>query len=224
MADSQKGAVMYKLDLHTHSEHSPDGGITQHQYMKILEDGTLDYVAITDHDSVEFAKKMHKLLGKKVIVGSEIMSRQGEIIGLFLEKDVRPGMSAKQTAQDIKKQGGLVYIPHPFETVRSGISKDTLEEIAEYVDIVEAYNGRAFFQNKGPDAVVWAKLNNKPVAASSDAHGAKGVGSAFAVVKEVPNRSNLIQLISTAHLTMNRPPLRTLLYPKANRLKKGIKK
>lgn len=209
---------MYKVDLHTHSTHSDDGGITQEEYMALLEDGTLDYVAITDHNSVDFAVHMQKLLGKKVIVGEEIMTAEGEIIGLFLKEPIRPGMSAKETMQAIRKQKGIVYIPHPLETVRAGVSKEVLEACVDLIDIVESYNGRAVFQNKGPETTTWARLNQKPVAAASDAHGRKGIGTAFTVIKSPPTRDNLAEEVHIGHLTMHRPPLRTLLYPKKNRL------
>src|SRR5690606_22692028 len=144
------------------------------------------------------------------------------LIGLFLKEPVRPGQSALQTAQAIRDQGGIVYVPHPFETVRKGVSETTLEHIAELVDIVEVYNGRAFTQNRGPQAATWARLHSKPAAASSDAHGIKGVGTAYTSLKETPTAKNLVKQMQLAHLNMTRPPLKTLLYPKANRLLKKL--
>ncbi len=213
---------MYKIDLHTHSIASPDGGISQDEYMNLLEDGTLDYVAVTDHNTIEFAIALQKMLGDKIIVGEEIMTREGEVIGLFLETAIPAGLSAQETMARIRKQHGVVYIPHPLETVRSGVSKATLETHADLVDIVESYNGRAVFQNKGPEATTWARLNQKPVAAASDAHGLKGVGTAFTVIKKKPAATNLAAQIGLGHLTMHRPPLHTLLNPKTNRLLKRL--
>ncbi len=212
---------MYKVDLHTHSVASRDGGITSAQYRQIIEDGSLDFIAITDHNKIDQAIELHKALGDCIIVGEEINAYEGEIIGLFLNERVPRDMSALETAQAIKKQGGLVYIPHPFETVRRGIPKSTLEQIIDMVDIIEVFNGRAVFQNKGPEATTMARLNNKPGAASSDAHGVKGLSTAYSQIKHKPTINNLAQQLLTAHLTMNRPPLKTLLYPKANRIRKG---
>ncbi len=213
---------MYKIDLHTHSVASPDGGISQDEYMNLLEDGTLDYVAITDHNTIDFARQMNKLLGDKIIVGEEIMTREGEIIGLFLKEQVQAGLSAKETMQAIKKQKGLVYVPHPLETVRSGVQMEVLEACVDLIDIIESYNGRGVFQNKGPETTTWARLNHKPYAAASDAHGLKGVGRAFSAIKNVPSAQNLAEQINLGHLTMHRPPLHTLLYPKANRLRRKL--
>lgn len=215
---------MYKIDLHTHSTESPDGGISEDQYMQAIDDELLDCIAITDHNSISLASRMHKNLGDRIIVGEEISSLHGDIVGLFLSEAIRPGMPLLETAQAIKAQGGIVYIPHPFETVRKGIKKVDLDTIAELVDVVETYNGRAMAQNKGPQAAVWAKLKQKPPAASSDAHGMKGLGTAFTSVKEMPSANNLVELLSFGHLNMHRPPLRTLLYPKLHRIKNKLRR
>lgn len=215
---------MYKVDLHTHSIASRDGGITPAQYRQVIEDGLLDFVAITDHNKVDQAIELRQVLGDAIIVGEEINAYEGEIIGLFLKERVPRDMSALETVQAIKKQGGLVYIPHPFETVRRGIPKDTIEQIMDHVDIIEVFNGRAVFQNKGPEAATVARLNDKPGAASSDAHGVKGLSTTYSQIKHRPTVDNLAEQLQTAHLTMNRPPLKTLLYPKANRIRKGWKR
>jgi len=214
---------MYKIDLHTHSSASPDGGITQAEYGQILESESLHAVAITDHDRIDFALRMRDILGEKIIVGQEVTTRDGEIIGLFLQQPVKPGQSAKDTAVAIHAQGGLVYIPHPFETVRKGVTQVTLDSIIDEVDIVEAYNGRAFVQNRGPQAITWARMHQKPIVSSSDAHGAKGLGATYSLVKQRPSRDNLLKLLPQAQHAMQRPPLYSLLYPKANRLVRKLK-
>lgn len=215
---------MIRLDLHTHSSASPDGGITAEQYRTLLTSDTLDCIAITDHNTVELALKLHHELGNKIIVGEEIDTQQGEIIGLFLSKAVPRGLSLTEAIKAIKAQGGLVYLPHPFETVRKGIQKHDLESVVGDIDIVEVYNGRAFAQNKGPEATVWARLNQKPGAASSDAHGQKGVGTAFTTVTALPSATNLVSLLEKGHLVMERPPIHSLLYPKLHRLRARLKK
>lgn len=212
---------MFKVDLHTHSEASPDGGITAEQYARALESEKLDYIAITDHDRVDFALGLQKALGEKIIVGEEITTKDGEIIGLFLKERVKPHMTALQTVHAIRDQGGLVYIPHPFETVRKGIQQEALDAIAEFVDIVEVHNGRAL-QNQGVKAATWAKLHGKTGASSSDAHGYKGLGHSYSIVHEKPSRGSLVSSISMTSLAHRRAPFYTLLYPKMHRLAKTI--
>lgn len=216
--------MVLKIDLHTHSTASPDGGVSATEYASLLKNRVLDFIAVTDHDRIDMALELQKSLGDHIIVGQEITTTQGELIGLFLNASVQPGLDALTTAKKIVAQGGLVYVPHPFETVRKGISKATLDTIANLVDIVEVHNGRAFFQNKGPEATSWARLHNKASAASSDAHGKKGLGTCYNEVSQPPTAQNLVKLLATSHLSTSRPPIRSLLYPKLNRIRAKLKK
>lgn len=215
---------MYKVDLHTHSEASPDGSITADQYRAVIEKRQLDCIAVTDHDRIDFAVELHKELGEKIIVGEEITAKEGEIIGLYLKKKVEPHQTALQTAKAIKAQGGIVYIPHPFETTRKGLQQTTLDEIKEYVDLLEVHNGRAFFQDRSKKALLWATVNGVPWAASSDAHGVKGLGTTCTVLADMPTRDIIVDLNAKGQAEVARPPLTTLLYPKFNRLRKKLPK
>jgi predicted metal-dependent phosphoesterase TrpH len=214
----------YKLDLHTHSIASPDGSIGLAHYKKAFDDGLLDYVAITDHDRIDYALLMQQEFGDKIIVGEEIMTQKGEIIGLFLKQAIPPELTVAETVARIKEQDGLVYIPHPFETVRKGLHPAELEAIEDLVDIIEVCNGRAFTQNRSAQALVWARLNATAGAASSDAHGLRGLGKTHMLIKEKPTRKNLVDLCKTGVPVTDRPGLRALLYPKYNRWRKRFKK
>ena len=214
---------MLKADFHTHSVASPDGGISAEDYRQLLDSGKLDYVAVTDHNQIDFALQLHQELGDKIIIGEEVMTTEGELIGLFLTKRVEPGLTAQQTAQAIRAQGGLVYLPHPFETIRHGVQATTLDAMPELIDIVEAHNGRAVLQNRSPQALTWATLHKKPTAASSDAHGAKGVGHTYTVVDQPLAKGTLLSVLIQAQLVHGRPPLISLTYPKVNRLKNKLR-
>lgn len=214
---------MYKIDLHTHSSASPDGGITAAQYQQALERGTIDVVAVTDHNSIALGQALQQQLGDRIIVGEEIMTTHGEIIGLYLEQAIPGGLSPEETIRQIKDQQGLVYIPHPFETVRKGVSPQTLEAIADYVDIIEVCNGRAFLQNRSAQTVVWARLNSVPAAASSDAHGIKGLGRTYTDIEDMPTRETLAGLLDKGVLRTGQPSIQALLYPKYHRLRKRVR-
>lgn len=214
---------MLKLDLHTHSMASPDGGISARAYHHALQSGLLQCIAITDHNRIDFALEMRQKLGQAIIVGEEIMTAAGEIIGLFLEQVVHPGQTPLETVKAVKAQGGLVYIPHPFETVRKGLHPALLEELTDYIDIIEVCNGRAFFQNRSEQAVVWARINGKIGVASSDAHGSRGLGQTYTTITAQPTRDNLLELLKTGVPITDRPGLRALLYPKYHRLRKKLR-
>ena len=214
---------MYKVDLHTHSEASPDGGITLDQYATALSTGKLDILAITDHNRIDFATRVQKKLGDRIIVGEEIMTTMGEIVGLYLKEVVRPGLSPLETVKQIKDQEGLVYIPHPFEDIRKGLHPSVLEELIDYLDIMEVCNGRAFLQNRSAQAVIWSKLNRIVGAASSDAHGVRGLGKTYTSVKQLPGQFDLVKVLASGVPVTERPNLRSLLYPKYHRIRRKIK-
>lgn len=210
---------MIKLDLHTHSIISPDGGIGESDYKKLLGKKILDCIAITDHNQIDFAQKLHKKFGGKIIVGEEITTTDGEIIGLFLKEVIQPGLSAKETAQLIHNQGGLVYIPHPLETLRKGIQLPILEQIIGIIDIVEVFNGRGKWRGKSKEANEFTKKYHFTCAASSDAHGFYGVGETYTEIKELPTVSTLKDLLSNGIVRKEYAPLWTFLYPSINRMK-----
>jgi predicted metal-dependent phosphoesterase TrpH len=209
-----------KIDLHTHSIASPDGSLSAKHYQKMLASGKLDYVAVTDHNAIDFAQSLQNQLGEQIIVGEEIATNEGEIIGLYLKAAIPAGLSVAETIQAIKDQDGLVYIPHPFETVRKGLSLETLSSILHNVDIIEVHNGRAIFQNKGRQARTWAVENGVVGAAGSDAHGWHGWGKTYSTVRAIPTRRTLVDLLAESTHRAQRPSIRGALYPKLNRIRR----
>lgn len=211
---------MYKIDLHTHSIASPDGSLDENHYRKMLDSGRLDCIAVTDHNTIAFAKELHTKLGERIIVGEEITTLDGEIIGLYLTKPIKPGMSAVDTARAVKEQGGLVCVPHPFETVRKGLQIAVLDAIADQVDIIEVRNGRAVFQNKSKQAEAWAAEHHVAGVASSDSHGWHGWGRTYTIVSELPTQDTLVKLLASATYKVGLPGIRGVLYPKLNRIRR----
>ena len=215
--------MKFKLDLHTHSTASPDGGLKAEHYEKAIDLGLIDCVAVTDHNRIDGALALRHSLGDRIIVGEEILSSSGEIIGLFLDEEIPSGLTAEETIRRIKLQNGIVYIPHPFETIRKGLHPAILEELADQIDIIEICNGRAFMQNRSEQAVVWSRLNHVLGVSASDAHGFKGLGKTYMLVDEMPNRENFLSLISDGSVITDRPGLRALFYPKYNRFRKRLR-
>ena len=220
-------ARLNKIDLHTHSVASPDGSLTEADYRRMLETERLDYIAVTDHNTIDFARELKKnltaaltALGKRIIVGEEIRTTKGEIIGLYLKETVPMLMTPEETIAAIRQQGGLVCIPHPFENVRRGMQAASLEPIAKDVDMIEVHNGRAVFQNKSKAAYVWAERHRVAGIANSDCHATPGWGRTYTVVAGTPTRANLVQLLQTAGYRASFPGVKAVLYPKLNRLKK----
>jgi hypothetical protein len=211
--------MTYKVDFHTHSVASPDGALTLKHYQRMLERRTLDCIAVTDHNTIAMALQLHAELGDRIIVGEEITAQEGEIIGLYLTEAIPAQLSAAETIERIHAQGALAYIPHPFETVRKGISVAVLERVASHVDIFEVCNGRAIFQNRTAQALDWAATHAVPGAAGSDAHGVSGWGRTYTLLEAMPTRQTLVGLLATASYQRGFPGVRGVLYPKFNRLR-----
>ena len=209
---------MHKIDLHCHSYGSHDGRLQANDVRHMLTEGKLNTIAITDHDNIQAAMKLRAEFGEQIIVGEEITTSQGEIIGLYLDKLVKPRQTALETVQAIKSQGGLVYIPHPFDhTRRSGVSLEVLDEIKAEVDIIETGNGRDYFTKHAKQAQAWAKQNNVAMAHSSDAHGPIGWGKTYSTLPGRPERDSLVELLGEADFSNGKVGLIGLLYPAINR-------
>ncbi len=212
----------YKLDLHTHSIRSHDGSITKAQYREVLEAKKLDYIAITDHNAIDFAVEVQQAVGEKIIVGEEIWTNEGEVIGLYLTKKVPRDLSLAETFAQIKEQGGLIYIPHPFTRNRFGVSTTALLPLIDQVDIMEYFNPRNFVHNDNKQAQQFILKQKKIMAASSDSHCAGELGHTFTTVQGVPTVKTLVWQVKTATYVCRYTPLMHLLCPKKNKLKKML--
>lgn len=227
------GPYMPKIDLHVHSLYSPDGGVTPEQVERKLKSGQLDYIAITDHNTIQGATIIQQKLGElgsRIIVGSEIMTTQGEIIGLYLTDEIAPHQTPEQTISAIKEQGGVVYIPHPFETGRSGLPLKTIEDLVgelvidPYNVIFETFNGRAYIRSKAKQAMQCAQDYGFPTAHSSDAHGYYGWGNTFTEITAAPTPNNLVELLHHGTGSKRRVKPLATLYPALNKSRKRARK
>jgi hypothetical protein len=126
---------------------------------------------VTDHDTAEGALRLHEIAPSRIIVGEEIHTTSGEIIGLFLKETIQPWLSTMETIERIKDQGGLVFLPHPFDGLRGAVlDKHTRDEIYESIDIVEVYNSRNVFPWTNWKAAKFAAEKGILGGAGSDAH------------------------------------------------------
>jgi len=148
------------VDLHNHTRHSPDSRNRLRDYERAYAHGRVDVVAITDHNTIAGAMDFRERASFPVIVGEEIDTADGELIGLFLEAHVPVGLSAIETAERIRSQGGLVYLQHPFyRLIRGRVRPDAREHLRSrgLLDIVEAQNGGPFTAADNARALQWAR-------------------------------------------------------------------
>jgi predicted metal-dependent phosphoesterase TrpH len=167
-----------KIDLHVHSNYSHDGSIPPADIIKLARKKGLDGIAVTDHGTVAggLEAKKHETDDFIVIVGAEMKTDRGEVIGLFLSKEIQ-STKFRDVVIEIKAQGGLVVVPHPFDSMRRSAFRITDEE-ASFVDAIEGYNARSIFQTFNRQAVAFAEKHNLPIVAGSDAHHANEIGLA----------------------------------------------
>ena len=171
-----------RVDFHVHTAFSPDSRVTPERLAELVTERGLDGVAVTDHDSVGGGLVLLALEPPfLVVVGTEVSSRDGDIIGLFVREDIEPGLTAEETVARIKVQGGVVVVPHPFDRFRSSaIGGPGLERISGEVDAVEAFNSRNLMSADDRRARDWALENGVPMVGGSDAHTESEVGRGWA--------------------------------------------
>jgi len=137
----------------------------------------LSPIFLTDHDGVDGARSLVEA-GKAAIVGEEILTTEGELIGLFLKDLVPAGLSPEETVAAIKDQGGLVYLEHPYDTGRRHLREGAIERIADQVDIVEVFNGRSQAEVNRRAEDLRSTLG-VAAGAGSDAHTLREIGSVY---------------------------------------------
>jgi hypothetical protein len=168
-------------DLHLHTSWSHDCAVDPADLIMYAEGSGLDAIAVTDHnvfggalETVELARD-HDLI---VIPGEEVKTDgQGEVIGLFLREEIPGGLSFEDTVAAIKEQGGLVYLPHPFDRMHSIPDPATLQRHLPDIDVFEVYNARLLFEAYNDEALRFARKYNLMMGAGSDAHVLQGLGT-----------------------------------------------
>ena len=171
---------MPKVDLHVHTAYSDDCLTTCSDVLRWARRRGLDAVAITDHNTIAGAVALAKLSPLPIIVGEEIRTSCGEIIGLFLKEEVPANLSPRETVHRIHQQGGLVYVPHPFDRMRrSVLDIGALMEIIVDVDLIEVFNARVTFPLDNRNAEDLARRYGLLGGAGSDAHQGFEIGRAY---------------------------------------------
>jgi predicted metal-dependent phosphoesterase TrpH len=166
-----------KYDLHIHSKYSSDGVLEPQKIVKIAMKRGLNGIAITDHNTIKGGLEAKKYESEEftVIVGSEIATEKGEIIGLFLSEEVK-SRDVQDAISEIKEQGGFVVLPHPFDELRHSAFHPTREDV-KFIEGVEGFNSRCVFQNYNKRAVEFAIKHNLTITSGSDAHFINEIGN-----------------------------------------------
>lgn len=174
---------MMRIDLHCHSEASHDCGTPLSSFPQRCAARGISVQAITDHNEIWGGQKLQEIAqgtGLTVIVGEEVSTCDGEIVGLFLKEKIPAELSAEETIARIKSQGGLVLLPHGFDPLkRWRLRPEALDRVGNDIDIIETFNARISRPRWNRVAMRWAEAHGRPKSAGSDAHTLAQVGDAW---------------------------------------------
>jgi glycosyltransferase involved in cell wall biosynthesis len=175
------GRPLVSVDLHMHTDHSGDCATPVEVLLATARDQGLDVIAVTDHNEISGALEAQAKApeyGVGVIVGEEVKTAdQGEVIGLFLTEKIPRGMTLAETVAEIRRQGGVVYVPHPFDRMHAVPDYEHLLGVVDDVDAIEVYNPRVAIGSFNEEAARFAAKYRIPAGAGSDSHVAQGLGS-----------------------------------------------
>lgn len=197
---SAQGRV--RVDLHTHTHRSFDCLTSPAAYLAALRRRGIDRAFVTDHNALDVALEMQADAPGVIFAGEEIRTREGyDLIGLLLTEEIPRGTPAREAAEWIRAQGGVVYLPHPFDGPRSGSGEAGSAAIAELVDVVEVHNARCFLPAMNRRALEWARAHGKLEGAGSDAHTAGELGNGFVEVPPFePTRESLLAALAAGEV------------------------
>ncbi|HEU4657011.1 MAG TPA: PHP domain-containing protein [Capillimicrobium sp.] len=210
------GRRMIDVDLHMHTDHSGDCATPVEVLLATAREQGLGAIAVTDHNEISGALEAQAKaaeFGVKVIVGEEVKTAtQGEVIGLFLKEKIPRGMTLQETVAEIKRQGGLVYVPHPFDRMHAVPDYEHLLAIVDDVDAIEVYNPRVAIGAFNEEAERFAAKYRIVAGAGSDSHVAQGLGSVRIRMRDFDGPEEFLESLREADI-VTKPT--SLLYVQA---------
>src|SRR2546425_988230 len=191
---------LIRVALHNHTHYSPDSILSPRRFVHECRRRGINCPAVTDHNTIRGALAVRELADFQVIIGEEIRSADGEIIGLFLEEDIPRGLPVGETIERVKAQGGLVGIPHPFDHLRLALREATMTNVIDQIDFIETLNARVVFPSHNEKARAFALEHAKPMSAGSDAHSPWEVGRAYGEMRRFCDTEDFLPALRHARL------------------------
>ena len=193
------------VDLHMHTDHSHDCATPVEVLLATARDQGLGAIAVTDHNVITGALEAREKaaeFGVKIIVAEEVKTAdQGEVIGLFIEEHIPRGMTLAETVAEIKRQGGLVYVPHPFDRMHAVPDYEHLLGIVDDIDAIEVYNPRVAIGSFNEEAERFAAKYRILAGAGSDSHVAPGLGSVRVRMADFDGPQEFLEALRDAEIT-----------------------
>jgi predicted metal-dependent phosphoesterase TrpH len=197
-----------RVDCHLHTALSGDAVTTIDQLTERVEQERLDVVCITDHNVTAAAvAAAERDIGARVIVGEEIRTREGDLIGLFLTERIPYVLPLPEVIRLIRAQGGLIYLPHPFDPGRSSLGP-AAEQLcaAGFADVIEVFNAKVADQVVNQQAAQLAARHGLPGGVGSDAHDPEGIGAAYLEMPDFDGPQDFLAALPLAEITGEHRP------------------
>jgi predicted metal-dependent phosphoesterase TrpH len=196
-------------DLHMHTDHSPDCATPVDVLLDSAKRAGLGAIAVTDHNEISGAHEARaRANGIKVIVSEEVKTaHEGEVIGLFIEEKIPRGMSLRETIDAIHAQGGLAYVPHPFDRLHSVPDYEHLLKVVEDIDILEVFNARVIARGFNEEAQRFADKYRVVAGAGSDSHVAQGLGTVKIRMRDFDGAEEFLESLRDADILHKRKSL-----------------
>jgi predicted metal-dependent phosphoesterase TrpH len=209
-----------KVDLHTHTDLSKDGGQSPDELVEAAISHGFDAIAVTDHNTVEGSLRAEHYAKGRIIVfpGQETMTDKGEIVVLNVRETLPTKMDLEETVRLAREKGGFVIVPHPFDLMRKGIG-DNMDRILEHVDAIEAFNSRTIWTRFNRRAMEYAKSMGKPTVAGSDSHFPDEIGKTYMLVSSSRDPKDILSSILAG-----RVELVTRAQSRCSKLMRGFRK
>jgi hypothetical protein len=189
----------WRVELHSHTHWSKDCVTKPETILRLCEMRRIDKIAITDHNTAEGALELHMFAPERIIVGEEIMTTQGELLGYFMTETVPPGLTPEETIRRLRVQGAVISVSHPFDRLRKGAwEEEDLTRIINDVDAIEIFNARCVFPADNGKAVEYAKWRGILGTVGSDAHSNAEYGHAVELLKPFSNPAEFLHALETA--------------------------
>ena len=204
--------ALISVDLHMHTDHSHDCATPVETLIASAEDAGLGAIAVTDHNEISGAHAARALAeregGIKIIVAEEVKTAdQGEVIGLFIEDKIERGMTLAETIAEIRRQGGLVYVPHPFDRMHSVPDYEHLLAVVGDIDAIEVFNPRVAFSAFNEEAARFAAKYRIVAGAGSDSHVPQGLGTVKIRMRDFDGPQEFLESLRDADIVRKRQSL-----------------
>jgi len=197
-----------RVEFHCHTRYSKDSLVEPQTLLQACRKKRIDRIVITDHNTIEGAQRAKEIDPERVIIGEEVMTQSGELLAVFVQELIPPGLTVEETIRRLRDQNAFICVSHPFDQMRNGHwDLASLEEIAALVDAIETFNARCMWPDANKRAREFAAKHGKLQLVGSDAHTAFELGKATLRLPDFQDAAGLRESLEYAQPEVSASPL-----------------